>query len=156
MSKTMEWPLLRSAQEMTGMRVRQVVALLVLAAFTVGAGAQGKYKDAFKGKIKVGEYELKTEMTGALGKHADTDKQCVTAQDLAEGMDIDTNCEIRNFKSSGNVVSYSKVCTGPASTTDDTVTFSSDGYKFERKDSRKDGGTSTQRVQARYLGPCKN
>ena len=45
-----------------------------------------------------------------------------------------------------------------ASTTEDTVTFSSDGYKIESKDTRDqpDGkvGTSTTRVQGRYLGPC--
>jgi hypothetical protein len=147
---------------MIAMPLRHAAAALALAAFALPAAAQNQkpYKDAFKGKIREGEYEMKLELDmGGKGKHGETKKQCVTPKDLDQGLEGDKNCGIRNFKSTANGVSFTAECTGKdAVVSENTMTFTPEGYSAETRTTQKVGAEevkSTLRIQSRYLGPCK-
>ena len=68
-------------------------------------------------------------------------------------------CEIKNFKMSGNTASYTTVCKGDMQmTADTTITFSGADYKMNMKMAMNQGGqvmNMTQKMDGRYLGPCK-
>lgn len=129
---------------------------------------------AMKGKMKDGLYAYKMEMDmgqvpGApkgMGKQTMNFQHCVTPQDIEKGQlgkgreDRNPgNCEIKDFKMSGNTASYRMVCKGEmAMTADNTITFVPDGYRMVMKMAMDQGGQKmnmTQNMEAKYLGPCK-
>ena len=149
------------------------VLLLAVTLAATAAVAQGSMS-AMKGKMKDGLYAYKMEMDmgqipGAppgMGKQTMNFQHCVTPQDIEkgelgkgrEGRKPD-NCEMKDFKMSGNTASYKMVCKGEtAMTADNTITFVPDGYKMVMKMAMVQGGQKmnmTQNMEAKYLGPCK-
>ena len=129
--------------------------------------------DAMKGKVKEGQYEttMETDMSGipgmpkGMGTQKTSHSHCVTAKDIDEGTMARPSskdggdCEIKDFKMSGNTASYTMVCKGAtAMTADARMTFVDNGYNMDMKMAMNQGGqvmNMTQKIQSRYTGPCK-
>lgn len=148
------------------MHVKFLVASL--AAVSTVAVAAGPF-DQFKGKMKPGQYEVKMDMEmpgmpGGMGKQSMTMQNCVTEADIEKGKmgkddKMPENCEVRNFKMSGNTASYTMACKGDMQmTSDTTITFRDNGYSMSSKTAMTQGGQTmnmTHKMDGRYVGPCK-
>ena len=155
------------------MRAKLVLAAC-LATLSAPAFAAGPF-DQMKGKVKEGQYEstMEMDMSGipgmpkGMGAQKHTFSQCVTAQDIEKG-DVTrgrgqdgkpNNCEIKNFKMSGNTASYTMVCKGgPDMTGDVKMTFVPNGYDMDMKMAMNHGGqvmNMNQKMQSRRTGDCK-
>ncbi len=149
-----------------------VLAATFAAAFSATALA-GPF-DAYKGKMKDGMYEYKMEMDmgpmpgmpKGMGKQNRTFQHCVTAKDIEQGGigsdkggKMPDNCEIKDFKMSGNTSSYTMECKGEnAMKADNRITFVSDGFKMDMKMAMTRNGqvmNMTQQMEGKYIGPCK-
>ena len=152
------------------MNTKFLLGACVAAAATATAFAAGPFGDAFKGKMKPGLYEVRMEMEmpgmpQGMGKQQMTMQNCVTAEDLEGGklgrseQQKMEQCEVKNFKMSGNTASYTTVCKGNMDmTADTTVTFAGDNYKMDMKMRMNQGGqvmNMHQKMDGRYLGACK-
>jgi hypothetical protein len=140
-------------------------------AFSAGALAATP-AEQLKGKVKEGLYEntMEMDMSGVpgmpkgMGVQKHTGTVCVTAQDIEKGMapkapgrEGSGDCEIQDFKMSGNKASYKMVCKGTM-TADANMTFIDNGYDMDLKMAMNQGGqvmNMTQKIQSRYKGPCK-
>ena len=130
--------------------------------------------DAFKGKMKEGMYDYKMEMDmgsvpgmpPGMAKQTQAFQQCVTNQDIDKGgfsrgreAKMPENCEIRDFKMSGSSATYVMECkSNPAMKADSKITFVGDGFNMDVKMAMNQGGqvmNVTQKMTARYVGPCK-
>ena len=130
--------------------------------------------DQMKGKVKEGQYEttMETDMSGipgmpkGMGTQKTSHSHCVTAKDIDEGTmarpsgkDGGDNCEIKDFKMSGNTASYTMVCKGATQMKADAkMTFIANGYDMDMKMAMNQGGqvmNMTQKIQSRHVGPCK-
>jgi hypothetical protein len=148
------------------------LAAVAVASFCSAASANPF--DAFKGKMKEGLYDYKMEMDmgnipgmpPGMGKQNHAFQQCVTNQDIDKGGfsrgregKMPENCEVRDFKMSGNSATYTMECKGnPAMKADNKVTFVGDGFNMDMKMAMNQGGqvmNMTQKIQARYVGACK-
>lgn len=154
----------------------KAVRLLALAAAlaTVCSAASANPFEGFKGKMKEGLYEYKMEMDmgnipglpPGMGKQTHTAQNCVTANDIDKGgftrgrdSKMPENCEVKNFKMSGNTATYSMECKGDmAMKADSRITFTGDGFNMETKSAMNQGGqviNTNQKIQARHIGACK-
>lgn len=150
--------------------------LLAVACATICATAiAASPLDALKGKMKEGMYEYKMEMDmGAMpgmppgmGKQNHSFKKCVTPQDIEKGQmgrgpdrpgAKAPECEIKDYKMSGNTASYTMVCKEPKMTADNKITFSGQDFTMDMKMAMDQGGkmmNMTQHMEGKYLGPCK-
>lgn len=148
-------------------------AVVLVAAFAATAALAQGPSDAFKGKMKAGMYAYKIDMDmgqmpgmpPGMGRQSMNIQHCVTEKDMARGElgkgrgeRGPSNCEMKDFRMSGNTATYRMVCTGEhPMTADNTVTFQSDGFKMAMKMAMNQGGhpmNMTQNMEARYLGPC--
>jgi hypothetical protein len=154
----------------------KIVSLLTLgcaAGFALAAAAADNPFQAFKGKMKEGMYEYKMDMDmGAvpgmppgMGKQTHTFQHCVTSEDIHRGEvnkgernGAPKDCEVKDFKMSGNTATYKMVCSGQhAMSSENRITFESNGYTMDMKMAMNQGGhpmNMTQHMQARYLGAC--
>jgi len=149
------------------------VTLAAAAGFAASAIAADNPFSAFKGKIKPGLYDYKGEMdmgqmpgmpAGMPTKHPLNMQHCITAEQIERGgwdnpKDKEkSGCEIKNFKMSGNSATYQMECKQPQMTADNSVTFVPDGFRMDMKMNSMHGGQPmkmTQRLEGKYLGPCK-
>ena len=143
--------------------------ILAVALATLATGAVAGPFDGFKGKMKPGMYETKMQMQipgmpAGMGAQNMTFQNCVTQQDIDAGQmgkreGSPKDCEIKNFKMSGNTATYTMECTGDTKMkADNVITFRDGGYTMDMKMAMNQGGqvmNMTQKMEARYLGPCK-
>ena len=153
--------------------------LLAIASVTVCAMALAADNpfSQFKTKMKPGLYEHKMEMDmsemmkgmppgmGNMGKQSFTTQRCLTQEDIDKGHmsrgrdgKAPENCDVTNFKMSGNTASYTMTCTKPKMTADNKVTFTGDGYKMDMKMAMDRDGQMmnlSQHLESKYLGACK-
>jgi hypothetical protein len=147
--------------------------LVALACMAVSTAAMANPFSQFKGKMKEGLYEYKMEMDmgqvpgmpPGMGKQSHTMQNCVTNKDIegggfSKGRDRQPeNCDVKNFNMSGNTATYQMVCKGAQPmTADNRITFSDGGFKMDMKMAMQQGGqlmNMTQRMEGRYIGPCK-
>lgn len=148
-------------------------AILLVAAVSATSALAQNPADAMKGKMKAGLYAYKMEMDmgqmpgmpAGMGKQTHTMQHCVTPQDIEKGQigkgkgkDGPSNCEVKDFKMSGNTATYKMVCKGEGEmTADNTVTFVPDGFNMNIKMAMNHGGQKmnmAQKMEGRYLGPC--
>jgi len=122
----------------------------------------------FKGKMKEGNWEYKSQMEGVPGMPAGmgamTFNHCLTAQDVERGGvgskdgKMPDGCTVKNMKMSGNTASYTMECTkDPKMTVDSTITFAGDSFNMKQKMAMNQGGqmmNMTQSMTGRYTGPC--
>lgn len=152
------------------MKAFRLVAAACIAAASAWALADNPF-DAFKGKMKEGLYEYQVDMDmpgmpAGMGKQNRSFQQCLTPQDIEKGRmgrggpsgKMPESCEVKNFKMSGNSANYTMACTGASEmTSDNNITFTSDGYKMDTKMVMNQSGRTmnmTQHIESRYLGPC--
>ncbi|MGE0357231.1 MAG: DUF3617 domain-containing protein [Burkholderiales bacterium] len=146
-----------------------IAAALALCA--TAALAQNDLK-AFAARIKPGLYEYSMEMdmgaiAGApkgMGRQKVTVKHCLTAKDIADGQlgrrdpNSKVDCRITDMKMSGNTAHYKFACQGDLQmSSDNTVTFTPDGYRMVSRMSMNAGGRAmnmTHDTRARLIGPC--
>jgi hypothetical protein len=103
---------------------RPLAVAVALAAFCTVASAQF---EGMKGKMKEGLYDYKMEMDmgnipgmpPGMSRQAHSFQQCITAKDIEKGGfqrgkegKMPENCEVRDFKMSGNTASYTWECKG--------------------------------------------
>jgi hypothetical protein len=155
------------------MKKVSLIALACAGSFALAAAAADNPFQAFKGKMKEGMYEYKMDMDmgqipgmpPGMGKQSRTFQHCVTAEDIKRGEvgksdrgGMPKDCEVKDFKMSGNTASYRMVCTGEhAMEADNHITFENNGYTMDMKMARNERGRQmdmTQHMQARYLGAC--
>ena len=148
-------------------------AILLAATLAATAALADSPMSAMKGKMKDGLYSYKMEMDmgqmpgmpAGMGKQTMSFEHCLTQKDIEKGElgkrreDRPADCEIKDFKMSGNTASYRMVCKGEgAMTAENTITFIPDGYSMVMKMAMNHDGQKmnmTQNMQAKYLGPCK-
>ena len=129
--------------------------------------------DGMKGKMKEGLYEMKVEMDMSgipgmpkgMGNRTTTATHCVTAKDIEDGAamrpgkEAGGDCEVKDFKMSGDTASYQMVCKGATQMTADAkMTFVSNGYDMDLKMNMNQGGqvmNMNQKIQSRRVGDCK-
>ena len=152
-----------------------ILASAVAMAFAASASiAQSNPFSAMKGKIKPGMYDYKMEMDmgqvpgmpAGMGKQSFSNQHCVTAEDVEKGGAFNKgrdgkaaqNCEVKDFKMSGNTATYKMVCKGQhAMEADSVITFVPDGYKGTTKMAMIREGQKmnmTTSYEAKYLGAC--
>ena len=151
------------------MKTAALLALAVIAA-TPAAFAQSP-AEAMKGKMKPGLYAYKMEMDmgqvpgapAGTGKQTLNMQQCVTDKDieggqLGKGGDMPKNCQMKDFKMTGNTASYKMACKGEFEMNADTdITFVPDGFRMNMKMQMAQGGQKmnmTQKMEGKYLGAC--
>ena len=153
-----------------------ILASAVAMAFAASASiAQSNPFSAMKGKIKPGMYDYKMEMDmgqvpgmpAGMGKRSFAHQKCVTEADMEKGTAFDkgrdgkspADCEVKDFKMSGNSATYKMVCKGQhAMEADSMITFVPDGYKGTTKMVMSREGqkmNTTTNYEAKYLGACQ-
>ena len=151
--------------------MRAAPLLLAAGLFATGA-AWAQPKDAkaddgfspFKGKLKEGLYEIKTDhdMSGVPGipkehaKGSETKQRCVSRQELDRGVRAGRDCRIASARESGNSATVRMECKDGA-VTDMKITLTGSGYSTEMATSGKQDGkafSTSIKSQTRYLGPC--
>jgi hypothetical protein len=151
--------------------IRAVLLLAATLQLAAPAAADESFKGLFKGKVREGLYEMTS--TADLGDMPDVPpgerkqtrktQACITAADLERGFDPRENpgCTVKDFKSSGDTVSYVVQCRDERNgemTTRATMTFGPAGYRMDGKVevSPKSGPavSMAQQMEAKYLGPC--
>ena len=159
-------------------------ALLAAAALLASGAAWSQAKDAkardakpqdakpasdatftpFKGKLKDGLYEIKTDhdMTGVPGipkEHAigsETKQKCVSREELDRGVRAGKGCKIASANESGNNATVRMECQDGA-VTEMKMALTTGGYTTVMNTSGKQDGkpfSSSFKAQTRYLGPC--
>ena len=153
--------------------MKPTLALATVFATTAVAAFAQNPMEAFKGKVKEGLYAYKIDMDmgqmpgipAALAKQTINIQNCVTKQDIESGQlgkrqegKNASDCQVKDFRMSGNTASYRMVCGGESQMTADTlITFTSDGYRMNMKMAMNRGGrvvNMNQVAQAKYLGAC--
>lgn len=155
---------------MTPTRARLAIAAFGLAAAVAAAQAPapapapGEGFAPFKGKVKDGLYEMKTDhdMSGVPGvpkehqKGSETKQRCVSKEELDRGIRAGRGCKVTSSKDSGNTATIRMECQDGA-VTEMNLALNPGGYSTEMKTTGKQDGkafSSTFRSAARYLGPC--
>jgi hypothetical protein len=154
--------------------MRNKIVLAACLATATAAFAAGPF-DAMKGKVKEGQYEttMEMDMSGipgmpkGMGTQKHTFTHCVTADDIEKGKvtkgggrdgKSPENCEVKDFKMSGNTASYTMECKGgPDMTADAKMTFVENGYDMDMKMAMNQGGqvmNMNQKMKSRLVGPC--
>jgi hypothetical protein len=99
-------------------------------------------------------------------KQPHTFQHCVTKKDLEEGKigkgraEMEKNCEIKDFKMSGNVATYTMECKGDnPMRADNRITFGDGTFDMDMKMQMTQKGQAmnmSQHMEGRYLGACKS
>jgi len=155
------------------MKTVSLLALACAASLPLAAAAAGSPFEAFKGKVKEGMYEYRVEsdmgaipgMPPGMGHQNHTFQHCVTAEDIhrgemnKNGRDIPKDCEVKDFRMSGNSATYKMVCSGQHQmSSENHITFTGNGYDMDMTMSMNERGhpmNMKQHMQARYVGACK-
>jgi hypothetical protein len=161
------------------MKSRALLALAGAACLSLSAAAADNPFEALKGKVKPGMYSYEMSMDmGAMpgmppgmGRQNHTFQHCVTPEDINRGemgkggRGMPENCEIKDFKSSGNAVDYTMACKPSADRkgppggmqAHNHMTFNNNGYVMDMEmDAGGPGGQPMhmkQHMVAKYLGP---
>ena len=147
------------------MSIARIAATSALAlAFAADAGAQANPKDLFKGKIREGLYEVKSEadLTGVPGmpkeqaRRSESRQRCMAKPEIERGVESGKDCSITSFKDSGSSAHLVMTCKDGA-TTDMKFTFAADAFTSELRTAGKDEGkpfVSIFKTSAKYVGPC--
>lgn len=141
-----------------------LVSSFALAQAPAPAPAPGAGFAPFKGKMKEGLYEMKSDhdMSGVPGvpkehaKGSETKQRCMGRAEIERGINAGKDCKIASSKESGNNANVRMECQD-GSVTEINLTLNPTGYGSEMKTTGKQDGktfTSIFRSQAKYLGPC--
>ena len=142
------------------------LALAAVASLAAGpaASAPQTAKDLFKGKVKEGLYEVKSEadLSGVPGipkeaaKRSETRQRCLTKQDVERGIEAGKDCEVKSYKPSAGGANIVMACKD-GSSTDMKFAFGGNTFKSEMRTTGKQEGksfVSVFRSEAKHIGPC--
>lgn len=142
------------------------LAMAAVAALAAGAGAAAAQtpKDLFKGKVKEGLYEVKSEadLSGVPGipkeaaKRSETRQRCLTKQDVERGIEAGKDCEVKSYKPSAGGANIVMACKD-GSSTDMKFAFGGNTFKSEMRTTGTQEGksfVSVFRSEAKHVGPC--
>lgn len=142
------------------------LAMAAVAALAAGAGAAAAQtpKDLFKGKVKEGLYEVKSEadLSGVPGipkeaaKRSETRQRCLTKQDVERGIEAGKDCEVKSYKPSAGGADIVMTCKD-GSSTDMKFAFGGNTFKSEMRTTGTQEGksfVSVFRSEAKHVGPC--
>ena len=149
-------------------RVATTAAIATLCTAAVAAGPL----DQLRGKMKEGlyEYKMTMEIPGmppGMARQPHTFQHCVTQKDIEDGGfgkggregRAPENCEIKDFKMSGNTASYVMECKGEnPMRAENKMTFGDGSFDMDMKMAMNRGGqvmNMSQHMEGRYLGACK-
>lgn len=140
--------------------------MAAVAALAAGAGAAAAQtpKDLFKGKVKEGLYEVKSEadLSGVPGipkeaaKRSETRQRCITKQDVERGIEAGKDCEVKSYKPSAGGANIVMACKD-GSSTDMKFAFGGNTFKSEMRTTGTQEGksfVSVFRSEAKHVGPC--
>lgn len=140
--------------------------MAAVAALAAGAGAAAAQtpKDLFKGKVKEGLYEVKSEadLSGVPGipkeaaKRSETRQRCLTKQDVERGIEAGKDCEVKSYKPSAGGANIVMACKD-GSSTDMKFAFGGNTFKSEMRTTGTQEGksfVSVFRSEAKHVGPC--
>jgi len=142
------------------------LAAAAVAALAAGpaAAAPQSTKDLFKGKVKEGLYEVRSEadLTGVPGipkeaaKRSETKKRCLSQQDVDRGIEAGKDCEVKSYKPSAGGANIVMACKD-GSSTDMKFAFGGNTFTSEMRTTGTQEGksfVSVFRSEARHIGPC--
>lgn len=150
------------------MRALRAKCLAMAAVATLAAGpaaaAPQTTKDLFKGKVKEGLYEVKSEadLSGVPGipkeaaKRSETKQRCLTKQDVDRGIEAGKDCEVKSYKPSPGGANIVMACKDGSSTGMKFV-FGGNTFKSEMRTTGTQEGksfVSVFRSEAKHIGPC--
>lgn len=149
---------------MRAIRAKCLVLAALASLAAAGAFAQQTSKDLFRGKVKEGLYEVKSEadLSGVPGipkeasKRAETRQRCLTRQDVDRGIEAGKDCEVKSYRQSASEASLVMQCSDGTST-DMKFAFNAGTFKSEMKTAGKHEGkafVSLFRSEAKHIGPC--
>lgn len=126
--------------------------------------ANPQARDAFKGRLEPGLYEVTVEadMSQIPGvpkekaRQSQKVHQCMTREDIDRGMQDDPNCPMKAFAAAGDRISVSAACKD-GNAVDSKLTFVPGGYTVDIQVRGKEAGkpfTFTQKVTSKRVGPC--
>ena len=145
------------------MRGMQLVLAAALALSTA-AVAQTSGADIYKGRVKPGLYDLKTETTMKNvpgvppGKsEVETKKHCVTAEEVAKGLEIRKECKVKTNNATATAVQMVYECDGLPQEFHLKPTAGGHETRVVMNDKGPDGKpfSMTMTSQWKYLGACK-
>ena len=151
---------------MTALRVVRLLAACGVAAMSCAVAAQQPDgKNFYKGRVKPGIYETKAynDLSGMPGipkeqqKTTETVTRCISAKEVAEGVELRSDCKAKTFKETAGSFDVVAQCTD-GSVQELRLAFTATGFTSEIKSSSKVKGqehTMSMRTESRYLGPCK-
>lgn len=151
-------------QEVSAPRLLAIAACGAALAAAPQALAQAGAKDVFKGKVREGLYEVKSEadLSGVPGipkpqmKSSETRQRCVTSQEVDRGVAPGKDCQVKSFKEGGGSANVVMECKD-GSVTDMKFTFGSGTFATEMRVTGKQDGkpfVSVFRSQAKHIGAC--
>ena len=140
-----------------------MAAAAALAAAPAAAAPQSA-RDLFKGKVKEGLYEVKSEadLSGVPGipkeaaKRSETKQRCLTKQDVDRGIDGGNDCEVKSYKPAAGGANIVMACKD-GSSTDMKFAFGGNTFKSEMRTTGTQEGksfVSVFRSEAKHVGPC--
>ena len=156
------------------MTIARLVAL-ACGALATAAMAAGPL-ESLKGKMKEGQYEYKMDMDmgqmpgmppGMPTKQSMNFSKCVTAADIEKGQmgrgagrdGKAPECDIKDFKMSGNTASYTMECKPPQEMrAENVITFKGNDFSMDMKMQMNQRGqmmNMTQHMEGKYMGACK-
>lgn len=125
----------------------------------------------FKGKVREGNWEYRSQMEGVPGMPPGMKmpeqvfNHCVTPQEVDKGGfgskdgKLPDGCTIKDMKMAGNIATYRMECVkDPKMTVDTTMTFGTDSFTMKQKMAMNQQGqvmNMNQTMTGRYTGPCK-
>ena len=134
-------PLPRRLQEVRTLHAK-CLALAAVASLAAGpaASAPQTSKDLFKGKVKEGLYEVKSEadLSGVPGipkeaaKRSETKQRCLTRQDIDRGIEAGKDCEVKDYRQSAGGANIVMACKD-GSSTDMKFAFGGDTFSSETR-----------------------
>jgi hypothetical protein len=147
------------------------IRLIAVATASLSCAAMAAGLEDLRGKMKEGLYEYKMTMDipgmpAGMQKQPHTFQHCVTQKDLDEGKigkgrgDMEKNCEVKDFKMSGNTATYTMECKGEnAMRADNKITFGDGKFDMDMKMQMTQKGqvmNMSQHMEGRFLGACKS
>ena len=140
--------------------------MAAVAALAAGAGTAAAQtpRDLFKGKVKEGLYEVKSEadLSGVPGipkeaaRRSETRQRCLTKQDVERGIEAGKDCEVKSYKPSAGGANIVMACKD-GSSTDMKFAFGGNTFKSEMRTTGTQEGksfVSVFRSEAKHVGPC--
>jgi hypothetical protein len=136
---------------------------LLLAAGAAGAQAPAGPTGAFKGKVKPGYYDVRSEvlMPGAKSPQVSTRKFCLTDAEIDKlAEESNPSCKTTNFKMAAAGANFRIECKGAQEMIADVaIALAADQYVVDSKIAMKQAADAapvklSQRVVNKYVGAC--